>query len=319
MSGFSNIYEDKIGRSYCDAHRREECNECCLCFDIQNRICEEEAGLRKAPSPIEKLCNVRMTIQRGIDFIVMQKNPSMQENLNWHREELKRVEKELATLKRQGDKEHVKKATEKADGERVTQDAEMSAMNRAVATAAMASGQSHVPGPEMQRIYDQYVAPPPSAERAKVAGDSRTCSYCQKSSAEKLNQCARCKKQYYCTKECQKKHWKAHKADCQAVKELTKEENKRLPLTWDQLKEFDGVAEGRKLEVRFLDRVPGQRLIALCKDRAGVAKRIEAYTTSMNIPDFEFGKVLVWKHPRFHKETDGARIFEEDLANIKIQ
>lgn len=34
---------------------------------------------------------------------------------------------------------------------------------------------------------------------------------------DKLNQCNRCKKAFYCSKECQKKHWRKHKAECRFV------------------------------------------------------------------------------------------------------
>lgn len=42
---------------------------------------------------------------------------------------------------------------------------------------------------------------------------SSSCAFC---SAEKTNllKCSRCKSAFYCSKECQKSHWKAHKANC---------------------------------------------------------------------------------------------------------
>jgi len=46
-----------------------------------------------------------------------------------------------------------------------------------------------------------------------------TCSCCGKTSDEKkFPRCKRCKRVAYCSKECQKKHWKAgHKKDCVRV------------------------------------------------------------------------------------------------------
>jgi hypothetical protein len=95
-----------------------------------------------------------------------------------------------------------------------------------------------------------------------------------------------------------------------------------LPLTWAQLEEFQ-FAEGKKLELRYIQQEPGigMRLIALCKDRAGVIKRVAAYTNSRDIPGFTPGKVMIWKNPRFHFFMDGssgARIEDQDLANITI-
>jgi hypothetical protein len=75
-------------------------------------------------------------------------------------------------------------------------------------------------------------------------------------------------------------------------------------------------------EVRFVDQEPGLRLIALCKDRVGVTKRVAAYTSSRDIPGFRPGKVMLWKNPRFHYFMDGsneARIEDQDLANITIK
>lgn len=50
-----------------------------------------------------------------------------------------------------------------------------------------------------------------SIQRAQ-AKVSKTCGNCQKDNC--LNLCGKCKSIYYCSTECQKKHWKAHKASC---------------------------------------------------------------------------------------------------------
>jgi radical SAM protein with 4Fe4S-binding SPASM domain len=39
-------------------------------------------------------------------------------------------------------------------------------------------------------------------------------------STTKLRQCSACKKVYYCSAECQKAHWKVHKADCKKEQAL---------------------------------------------------------------------------------------------------
>jgi hypothetical protein len=175
-------------------------------------------------------------------------------------------------------------------------------------------------GAKAQRAYEQFVAAPPSVQR-DVSVDPFTCSYCRKVTTQRLPCCSRCKKQAYCTKQCQTTHWKAHKKECVPIDKLAKEDTKRLPLTWEQLEEF-GDADGERLEVRFIEQEDGFRLIAMCKDRAGMCKRVAAYTDSRTIPNFEAGKIMVWKNPRFHYFLDGssgARIEEEDLVNIVVK
>ena len=176
-------------------------------------------------------------------------------------------------------------------------------------------------GAAAQQAYEQFVAEPPSAQRDQSI-DPFKCTFCHKISTEKLPSCARCKKQAYCSKECQRTHWKAHKKDCVPAEKLSKDDTKSLPLTWEQLEEFQE-APGRRLEVRFIsDESSPMRMVALCKDRDGICKRVAAYTNSRAIPGFGPGKVMVWKNPRFHEFMDGssgARIEEEELVNITIK
>lgn len=49
------------------------------------------------------------------------------------------------------------------------------------------------------------------------------CDYCQKDGA--LARCSKCKCAYYCNVDCQKKHWKLHKTDCQHLQNECKERN----------------------------------------------------------------------------------------------
>ncbi|KAK3275306.1 hypothetical protein CYMTET_16554 [Cymbomonas tetramitiformis] len=56
---------------------------------------------------------------------------------------------------------------------------------------------------------------PPSDRPGKARGPA--CAKCgsRKSTINtKMMQCGRCQKQYYCTKECQRAHWKVHKKEC---------------------------------------------------------------------------------------------------------
>jgi len=52
------------------------------------------------------------------------------------------------------------------------------------------------------------------------ANTEPTCASCQSTQAGRANplkQCAKCKKAYYCSRECQKADWKSHKPVCRAV------------------------------------------------------------------------------------------------------
>lgn len=57
---------------------------------------------------------------------------------------------------------------------------------------------------------------------------SKTCGGCKEkeasplgpgstSAAERFKKCARCRQVYYCSVECQKKHWKTHKKHCKTI------------------------------------------------------------------------------------------------------
>jgi hypothetical protein len=98
---------------------------------------------------------------------------------------------------------------------------------------------------------------------------------------------------------------------------------KRLPLTWDQLAVHEGrPAMGQTLEVRVMvDETLMRTCVFGCKDRAGVVKRVAAYTENRSIAGMAPGKVLRWKNPRYHWFMDGstgARIEQGDLANISV-
>jgi MYND finger len=325
----TRIWTDEIGRSYCFKHRKDICHECCYDFVMVNEMAEVSAGLRKPPSRASELAKDKMNLQRGIQFMLKQEpqmRERMKENLEWHKTEMNKTEKEIAKLMSEPGDKGAKFAREFEEAWKHeidlarTNDAENVALAQGLHALNPGSDTVEIGGPETQRLFDAFVAPPPSANRDQAV-DPYTCSFCRKVSTTKLPSCSRCKKQAYCSKDCQVKHWKAHKKFCEEVENLDKKDSKKLPLTWAQLEAF-GTAEGKKLEVRFMAQEAGFRLIAICKDRSGVAKRVAAYTDSRGIPGFTQGKVMVWKNPRFHYFMDGssgARIEESDLANITIK
>ena len=66
----SDIYADKIGRTYCAAHRKDDCHVCCMSFVETNEMAEIRAGLRKAPSRAEELAKERSMLERGLAFMM---------------------------------------------------------------------------------------------------------------------------------------------------------------------------------------------------------------------------------------------------------
>lgn len=95
-------------------------------------------------------------------------------------------------------------------------------------------------------------------------------------------------------------------------------------MTWDELAECRNVPQrDAVIKLRFMENEWGPiRLVCRCSDRVGAVHRVAAYTKSRTIPGFNTpGRVMIWKNPRFHFFADGscgARIEEEDLANITI-
>merc|ERR1719253_613539 len=170
-------------------------------------------------------------------------------------------------------------------------------------------------GEESQHIYDEYVSGPKQKENRS---DFFTCDYCGKTDTKKLMVCARCKKVSYCSKDCQKAAWPAHKKNS-CVKADT--EAKKLKLTWDQVEAHRGAPAPGTLEVKAIKDESVTRQVYQCKDRVGMCRRIAAYTHGREIPGLRVGATLRWKNPRFHCFMDGssgARIEEEDLNNITI-
>ena len=314
----SDIETDEIGRCFCKEHHREVCHECCMDFQPTNRMTEEEAGLVKKRSKVEKLAEElaqAMYALKGMENMVPRPNKRVfAQSRKWYKD----TEAKLNKLKEQG--EDVDAAMKKAI--EVEQQKEMEKMALMQAWGRQNPGQNVMEfgGAETQKLFEQFAATPNREGSSRV--DLRTCAYCHKASVEELKFCARCKKVSYCNRNCQKSAWKAHKKVCNKT-DIDDEEVKAARLTWDQLEAFQGEpTDGQTLEVRAILDESVTRQVMQCKDHNGVMKRVAAYTNSRSIPGFEPGSVLKWKNPRYHYFMDGsagARIEESDLVNVSIK
>lgn len=305
---------DKIGRTYCKAHNRETCDVCCMSFDIPNRLIEEEKGLKKKRTDVEKVAGEKASLiyaMKGMEQMIPRPN---KEVWKFHREQLRIVNGKLKRLEEAG--EDVASAMEKAIEEQDRVKLERDAIVQSWSKLNPGKMSFDIGGEETQKIYDQFVACPPTKSKRT---DAFTCNYCGLAATKELKICGRCKKVSYCNVSCQKAAWKAHKIICVPGKE-----RKALPLSWKEV-EAHGVGvpvQGRKLEVRvILDESSPFRQVVKCKDRSGVIRRLAAYNDARSIPNLKQGSILKWKNPRYHYFMDGssgARIEEDDLNDITI-
>jgi hypothetical protein len=75
---------------------------------------EEQVGLRKPKTKVEKLCEEKIMLERGIEFTLVPGNPGTKENLEYHKTELEQVSQELDELSRQGKEQEINEAMAKA-------------------------------------------------------------------------------------------------------------------------------------------------------------------------------------------------------------
>ena len=64
------------------------------------------------------------------------------------------------------------------------------------------------------------------------SGEQKSCLACyQIFPGDKLKSCSRCRLAHYCSKECQVKHWQAHKSDCELLRSArkAKDDEDKLP------------------------------------------------------------------------------------------
>ena len=82
------------------------------------------------------------------------------------------------------------------------------------------------------------------------------CFFCGKH-GHNLPKCRQCAQAYYCTADCQRKHWKKHKVVCRAAVAALAQHAHRLRVA-RAVREKDNVEEGVKEE---------DRLCVICQDR----------------------------------------------------
>lgn len=324
------------------------CNGFEACHACNNDDFDEVFARQSLDAELEELLDEHIDLEHGLQFLLSQGMPDTDPNIQYHIERLSQVENELKRLRtkrRAKEKEaKVKKkhdsSTKKADevdqlcnylsqATKVDVNDQLSSKKHAAtkpqpvkkneAGSTIKSPPAKIPptsvtkkpAPVASALADMKPAAPKKVRKLKA------CNNCGDSSKYySLMKCSGCHKVVYCSQKCQKADWPSHKALCQAAKK------ERAPLSWQQLEEYGGMpARGKTLEVTFVRREPGLRLVALCRDSKGDFRRVAAYTTTRNIDGFVPGMTLRWKNPRYHYFLDGsggARIENEDLKDVRL-
>jgi len=104
-------------------------------------------------------------------------------------------------------------------------------------SAAADLGAQYSTGRQHSAATIERIITPPSGNPLVSGLKCECCDISQEDAGTKLLQCARCHKVCYCSRECQKSHWKeSHKHICSNVTEADKEEGKRVI---EEMKEGD--------------------------------------------------------------------------------
>ena len=74
-----------------------------------------------------------------------------------------------------------------------------------------------------------------------MASVSSSCGFCG-AEKEHLSKCSRCKSVFYCSKECQKSHWKAYKANCKLPPEIPAANDKLPKFPQPARRDLDSIA-----------------------------------------------------------------------------
>lgn len=309
--GLPEMHTDEVGRMFC-VHNRDYCHICHCDHRPMNRTIEEEAGLRKKTTPVEEAAKMYATASRALRGMErMKPRPSeevFEENRRWKEEQ----EEKLRRFQEEG--EDVEAAIRRAVDEERSSELEMEAMVQSMSRLNPGQTEFEFGGAESQRIYDEFVKGP---KEKSTRCDIYTCSYCGDTGTKKLQRCSRCQKAHYCSTECQKAAWPAHKKECVRAEK----EPKKLNLTWEQVEAHSGAPAKGVLEVKAIKDESMMRQVFQCKDRVGSCRRIAAYTNDRRIPGLCVGATVKWKNPRFHFFMDGssgARIEEEDLEDLVV-
>jgi hypothetical protein len=298
--------------------------------------------LHRPQTEVEKLAEQFVMCEKGLAYIKLNK---MDDPGGGNAKGLAEAKAGIQKLLQSGQTKQgeVDNAMRKYRDKSEASDAELRAVQQEWSKANPGKTTMEFGGEETQKLYDKVAAKPPSATAAVV--DNRTCSWCGTSSGvRKLLSCSGCHAAYYCNQECQKAAWKGHKPACKkaqsaaasdaaaaaapataaaADSSVAKPKKSKLPLTWAQLEAFGhGVpAQGKTLELRVMEDESFARQMFQCKDRVGAVKRIAVYTSNRTLPGLASGKVLRWRHPRFHYFVDGSsgcRVEDEDVPNITL-
>ena len=303
------LYHDKYNRCFCTLHKKANCISCGLDFTMLNEMMEEQCGLRKERTEIEKLFEQYAELEAALRQPAP--TPSMDE---YCRKRFKEVEgKVKANCASPCEKSA---AYQKALLKVEEQEMERHAIMQAMAAENPGQRQHFVGSEHHQRAVDKVSAPPTKSTTV----DKRTCTYCQTPSIKKLQRCSRCEAAYFCDSKCQRAAWNTHRDTCVPISDQKmKMKMKSMKLTWAQVEARSGAtASSKTLEVRIMckDDTGGSGWLA--KDRVGSIKFIAA---AAPIPGCVAGCVLKWKNPKWHIFGDGrtgGRIEESDLTNITI-
>jgi hypothetical protein len=124
---------------------------------VTNPMMEEQAGLRKPKTKVEKLCEENIMLEREIEFMLVPGNPGTKENLVYHKTELKRVSQELDELSRQGKEQEINEAMAKAIDQAVARKAEKNAFMTAYAQSNPGSKVMKFGGAETQELFEKQL------------------------------------------------------------------------------------------------------------------------------------------------------------------
>lgn len=308
----------------------QQCHQCQL-YAYHGRESQEMS------EKLDDFLDERIDLEHGLAFLLSQGVPDTDPNVQYHIERLAQVNNEIDLMMRsreriiRGKKQSSRNTTDvqnklkqslsttetkKSDKDAV--DELVCVMATTDLTGKKLSVSKTGPDASLSRGSDLKQAPSKitALKSNKKRRGNKCCEHCGNTSRN-LMQCAGCQKVEYCSHICQKSDWKAHKMFCKA-----RQRQREPALTWTQLESYGSLAAGGKyLEVKFVHPEAGLRLVAQCRDAVGDYRRVAAYTSSCNIPNFVPGKTLRWRNPRYHyfmDGTGGVRIEDEDLEDIQI-